>query len=251
MMASEMASNFTPWLTLAIFVPIAFGLIILAIGNDQRAGVVRILALIGAVISFLVTIPIYANFDQTTAVMQFVEMRNWIPSFGVFYHLGVDGLSVWFVLLTAFITIIVVLAGWQAITTRVAQYMAAFLILSGLMVGVFVALDGMLFYVFFEATLIPMYIIVGVWGGENRVYAAFKFFLYTLLGSLLTLIALIYLWSRADGSFDILTWHKLPLTMTEQTFIFVAFLTAFAVKMPMWPVHTWLPDTHVEAPTGG
>jgi NADH-quinone oxidoreductase subunit M len=251
MMASEMASNFTPWLTLAIFVPIAFGLIILAIGNDQRASLVRILALVGAVISFLVTIPIYANFDPTTALMQFVEMRNWIPSFGVFYHLGVDGLSMWFVLLTAFITIIVVLAGWQAITTRVAQYMAAFLILSGLMVGVFVALDGMLFYVFFEATLIPMYIIVGVWGGENRVYAAFKFFLYTLLGSLLTLNALIYLWSRADGSFDILTWHKLPLTMTEQTFIFVAFLTAFAVKMPMWPVHTWLPDTHVEAPTGG
>ena len=251
MMASEMASNFTPWLTLAIFVPIAFGLIILAIGNDQRAPLVRVLALVAAVVSFLITLPLYLNFDQTSAAMQFVEFRNWIPSFGVFYHLGIDGLSLWFVLLTSFITIIVVLAGWQAITSRVAQYMACFLILSGLMVGVFVALDGMLFYVFFEATLIPMYIIVGVWGGENRVYAAFKFFLYTLLGSLLTLIALIYLWSRADGSFDILTWHKLPLTMTEQTMIFFAFMSAFAVKMPMWPVHTWLPDTHVEAPTGG
>jgi len=183
--------------------------------------------------------------------MQFVEKSSWIPSFSVFYYLGVDGLSIWFVLLTAFITIIVVLAGWEIITSRIAQYMASFLILSGLMIGVFVALDGLLFYVFFEATLIPMYIIVGVWGGHNRVYAAFKFFLYTLLGSLLTLVALIYLWNKAEGSFDILTWHKLRLSMTEQTLIFLAFLSAFAVKMPMWPVHTWLPDTHVEAPTGG
>jgi NADH-quinone oxidoreductase subunit M len=251
MMASEMASSTTPWLTLAIFVPIAFGLIILALGSDERAQFTRRLSLFAAVVSFLVTLPIYLKFDATTAAMQMVEKANWIESFNVFYHLGVDGISLWFVLLTAFITVIVVLAGWESITSRVAQYMASFLILSGLMIGVFVALDGLLFYVFFEATLIPMYIIVGVWGGHNRVYAAFKFFLYTLLGSLLTLVALIYLWNQAEGSFDILTWHKLRLSATEQTLIFLAFLSAFAVKMPMWPVHTWLPDTHVEAPTGG
>ena len=251
MMASEMASSTTPWLTLAIFLPIAFGLIILALGSDERAQFTRRLSLFAAVVSFLVTLPIYLKFDATTAAMQMVEKANWIESFNVFYHLGVDGISLWFVLLTAFITVIVILAGWESITSRVAQYMASFLILSGLMIGVFVALDGLLFYVFFEATLIPMYIIVGVWGGHNRVYAAFKFFLYTLLGSLLTLVALIYLWNQAEGSFDILTWHKLRLSATEQTLIFLAFLSAFAVKMPMWPVHTWLPDTHVEAPTGG
>ena len=183
--------------------------------------------------------------------MQFVEKTSWIEAFNVNYHLGVDGISLWFVLLTAFITIIVVLAGWEVITSRVAQYMAAFLILSGLMVGVFAALDGMLFYVFFEATLIPMYIIVGVWGGPNRVYAAFKFFLYTLMGSLLTLVAFIYLWNASGGSFDILSWHQLKLGQTPQILIFVALLAAFAVKVPMWPVHTWLPDAHVEAPTGG
>jgi NADH-quinone oxidoreductase subunit M len=251
MMASEMASSTTPWLTLAIFVPIAFGLIILALGSDERAQFTRRLSLFAAVVSFLVTLPIYLKFDATTAAMQMVEKANWIESFNVLYHLGVDGISLWFVMLTAFITVIVVLAGWESITSRVAQYMASFLILSGLMIGVFVALDGLLFYFFFEATLIPMYIIVGVWGGHNRVYAAFKFFLYTLLGSLLTLVALIYLWNQAEGSFDILTWHKLRLSATEQTLIFLAFLSAFAVKMPMWPVHTWLPDTHVEAPTGG
>ncbi|MCV6902208.1 MAG: NADH-quinone oxidoreductase subunit M, partial [Achromobacter xylosoxidans] len=172
-------------------------------------------------------------------------------AFNVNYHLGVDGISLWFVLLTAFITIIVVLAGWEVITSRVSQYMAAFLILSGLMVGVFCALDGMLFYVFFEATLIPMYIIIGVWGGPNRVYAAFKFFLYTLMGSLLTLVAFIYLWNASGGSFDILTWQQTKLGYTPQILIFVALLAAFAVKVPMWPVHTWLPDAHVEAPTGG
>jgi NADH-quinone oxidoreductase subunit M len=183
--------------------------------------------------------------------MQFVEKSTWIPAFAVMYHLGVDGISLWFVLLTAFITIIVVLAGWEVITSRIAQYMAAFLILSGLMIGVFVAMDGLLFYIFFEATLIPMYIIVGVWGGPNRVYAAFKFFLYTLMGSLLTLVAFLYLWNEAGGSFDIQTWHELPLAYTPQVLIFFAFLAAFAVKVPMWPVHTWLPDAHVEAPTGG
>ncbi|MFM7008969.1 MAG: NADH-quinone oxidoreductase subunit M, partial [Betaproteobacteria bacterium] len=251
MMASEMASFNTPWLTLSIFVPIVCGLILLAVGRDDRPGLTRNLSLIGSILSFLVTIPLYTGFDSSTAAMQFVEKVLWIPAFAVNYHLGVDGISLWFVLLTAFITIIVVLAGWEVITTRISQYMAAFLILSGLMIGVFVALDGLLFYIFFEATLIPMYIIVGVWGGPNRVYAAFKFFLYTLMGSLLTLVAFLYLWNVSGGSFDIQTWHTLPLDYTPQVFIFFAFLAAFAVKVPMWPVHTWLPDAHVEAPTGG
>ncbi|MEI6836940.1 MAG: NADH-quinone oxidoreductase subunit M [Alcaligenaceae bacterium] len=251
MMASEMASLTTPWLTFAIFVPIVCGLIILAVGSDDRPAMTRNLSLIGAILSFLVTIPLYTGFDSATAAMQFVEKSPWIPAFAVMYHLGVDGISLWFVLLTAFITIVVVLAGWEVITSRIAQYMAAFLILSGLMIGVFVAMDGLLFYIFFEATLIPMYIIVGVWGGPNRVYAAFKFFLYTLMGSLLTLVAFLYLWNQAGGSFDIQTWHELPLAYTPQVLIFFAFLAAFAVKVPMWPVHTWLPDAHVEAPTGG
>jgi len=246
-----MATTTYPWLTLAIFTPIVFGLLVLAVGRDAAPNRSRWLALIGSVISFAVTLPLYAGFDATTAAMQFVEKSLWIDTFSVYYHLGVDGISLWFVLLTAFITIIVVLAGWQVITSRVSQYMAAFLILSGLMVGVFAALDGLLFYVFFEATLIPMYIIIGVWGGPNRVYAAFKFFLYTLLGSLLTLVAFIYLWHAADGSFDILTWHQTPLSHTAQILIFLALFAAFAVKVPMWPVHTWLPDAHVEAPTGG
>ncbi len=251
MMASEMASNTFPWLTLAIFVPIVFGLLVLALGRDDRPCLTRGLSLIGAIAGFLVTIPVYTGFDKTTAAMQFVEKTSWIESFNVNYHLGVDGISIWFVLLTAFITIIVVAAGWEVITKRVSQYMAAFLILSGLMVGVFSALDGLLFYVFFEATLIPMYIIVGVWGGPNRVYAAFKFFLYTLLGSLLTLVAFIYLWNASGGSFDIQTWQQTKLGYTPQILIFVALFAAFAVKVPMWPVHTWLPDAHVEAPTGG
>src|SRR5690606_31011181 len=197
------------------------------------------------------TIPLYTGFDPTTAAMQFQELAPWIETFSVNYHLGIDGISLWFVLLTAFITIIVVVAGWEVITNRIAQYMGAFLILSGLMVGVFAAQDGMLFYVFFEATLIPMYLIIGVWGGPNRVYAAFKFFLYTLMGSLLTLIAFIYLWNASGGSFDIQTWHQLPLAKTPQILIFLALLDASAVKVPMWPVHTWLHDAHVEAPTGG
>lgn len=251
MMASEMASNTFPWLTLAIFVPIVFGLLVLAVGRDDRPGLTRGLSLIGSIAGFLVTIPLYTGFDSKTAAMQFVEKTSWIEAFNVNYHLGIDGISLWFVLLTAFITIIVVLAGWEVITSRVSQYMAAFLILSGLMVGVFCALDGMLFYVFFEATLIPMYIIIGVWGGPNRVYAAFKFFLYTLMGSLLTLVAFVYLWHASGGSFDILTWQQTKLGYTPQILIFVALLAAFAVKVPMWPVHTWLPDAHVEAPTGG
>jgi NADH-quinone oxidoreductase subunit M len=238
-------------LSLAIWIPVAFGILLLAIGRQENAGVTRWIALIGAVIGFLVTIPVMTQFDGGTAAMQFVENASWIERFNIFYHLGVDGISMWFVPLTAFITIIVVIAGWEVIEDRPHQYYGAFLILSGLMVGVFSALDGMLFYVFFEATLIPMYIIIGIWGGPRRVYAAFKFFLYTLLGSLLMLVALVYLYYKSGGSFDILTWHKLPLPATPQALLFGAFFAAFAVKVPMWPVHTWLPDAHVEAPTGG
>jgi NADH-quinone oxidoreductase subunit M len=238
-------------LSLSIWVPIAFGVILLAFGREDQANTVRWVALIGAVASFLVTIPLYTGFDNSTAAMQFVENIPWIERFHIHYKLGVDGISLWFVLLTAFMTVIVVISAWEVITTRVNQYMSAFLILSGLMIGVFSALDGMLFYVFFEATLIPMYLIIGIWGGPNRIYAAFKFFLYTLAGSLLTLVALVFLYVKSGGSFDILTWHKLPLDEHTQTLLFFAFLAAFAVKVPMWPVHTWLPDVHVEAPTGG
>jgi NADH-quinone oxidoreductase subunit M len=246
-----MMQSTVPYLSLAIWLPIAFGLLVLAIGRDDNPGVVRVVSLVGAIISFLVTLPLARGFDKFAHGFQFVEKSAWIERFNVSYNLGIDGISLWFVLLTAFITIIVVIAGWEVIEKRVAQYMAAFLILSGLMVGVFCALDGLLFYVFFEATLIPMFIIIGVWGGQNRVYAAIKFFLYTLLGSLLTLVAILYLYFKSGGSFDILAWHKLPLPLNAQILIFVAFLMAFAVKVPMWPVHTWLPDAHVEAPTGG
>jgi len=240
-----------PYLSLAIWVPIAFGALVLTRAGDENARLARILALFGAIVSFLVTLPIVLNFDAQAHGMQFVESVPWIGRFNIFYALGIDGISLWFIPLTAFMTIIVVIAGWEVIQQRVSQYMGAFLILSGLMIGVFCAIDALLFYVFFEATLIPMFIIVGVWGGPRRVYAAIKFFLYTLLGSLLMLIALIYLYFESGGSFDVLAWHKLPLGMTAQTLVFFAFLFAFAVKVPMWPVHTWLPDAHVEAPTGG
>ena len=238
-------------LSVSIWLPILVGALLLAIGRDENALVVRWVALIGAIASFLVTIPLVTGFDNASAAMQFQEKLAWIDRFKVSYHLGVDGIAVWFVLLTAFITVIVVISAWEVITERVHQYMGAFLILSGLMVGVFAALDGLLFYVFFEATLIPMYIIIGLWGGPRRVYAAFKFFLYTLAGSLLMLVALIYLYYKSGGSFSILDWHKLPLPMNAQTLLFFAFFAAFSVKVPMWPVHTWLPDAHVEAPTGG
>ena len=239
------------YLSLAIWIPIAFGVLLLAIGRDDQPQAARWIGLIGALIGFAVTLPLITGFDTTTAALQFQENFAWIPRFNIRYHLGVDGISVWFVLLTAFISIIVVLAGWEVITDRAHQYIGAFLIMSGLTVGVFSAADGMLFYVFFEATLIPMYIIIGIWGGPRRVYAAIKFFLYTLAGSLLLLLALIFLYYKSGGSFDILTWHKLPLPIGAQTILFFAFLAAFAVKVPMWPVHTWLPDAHVEAPTGG
>jgi NADH-quinone oxidoreductase subunit M len=238
-------------LSLAIWMPIAFGAVLLAFGRDDQAKLVRWIALIGAIASFLVTLPIYDSFKLGTAAMQMVENQNWIERFNVHYHLGVDGISLWFVMLTAFINVVVIISAWEVITQRVNQYMGAFLILSGLMIGVFTALDGLLFYVFFEATLIPMYIIIGVWGGPNKIYAAFKFFLYTLLGSLLMLVALIFLYNKSGGSFDVATWHKLPLSASTQTLVFFAFFAAFAVKVPMWPVHTWLPDVHVEAPTGG
>jgi NADH-quinone oxidoreductase subunit M len=243
--------NSTPWLSLAIWIPIAFGGLILAAGRDRNAGVIRTVALTGSLLGLLVTIPLWTGFDATTAELQFVEKAAWIERLNAHYHLGVDGISVWFVLLTAFITVIVVLAGWEAIESRVAQYYAAFLILSGLMIGVFAAADGLLFYVFFEATLIPMYIIIGIWGGTNRVYAALKFFLYTLAGSLLMLVALVYLYTVSGGQFGIHDWHQAKIGMTPQILLFLAFLAAFAVKVPMWPVHTWLPDAHVEAPTGG
>ena len=241
----------TPLLSLAIWVPIVGGLLVLATGGDRNAPMARGIALIAAILGFLVTIPLYTNFDTASSAMQFVELSQWIPRFNIHYHLGVDGISVWFVILNAFITVIVVMAGWEVIQTKVAQYMAAFLIMSGLMNGIFSALDGILFYVFFEASLIPMYLIIGIWGGPNRVYAAIKFFLYTLLGSLLLLVALLWLFLEAGGKFGILDWHELPIGMTAQTLIFWAFLVSFAVKVPMWPVHTWLPDAHVEAPTGG
>jgi len=237
-------------LSAAIWIPIAFGLLLLALGNDRSPGVIRAIALVGALIGFVVTLPVVSGFDPSTAALQFEERRAWIDLLDAYYHLGVDGISVWFVVLTAFITVIVVIAAWEVIQENVAAYMASFLMLSGLMVGVFTAMDGLLFYVFFEATLIPMYVIIGVWGGPRRVYAAFKFFLYTLAGSLLTLVALVYLYLSA-GSFALADWHVLPLTMQEQVLIFLALFAAFAVKVPMWPVHTWLPDAHVEAPTGG
>ena len=238
-------------LSLSIWVPILSGLIVFATGNDRNARLARGLALVGAVVSLLVTLPLLTQFDLSTEKFQFVEKWMWIERFNIQYFLGVDGISMLFVPLTAFITVLVVIAGWEVIEKRVAQYMGAFLILSGLMIGVFCALDGALFYVFFEATLIPMYVIIGVWGGPNRVYAAFKFFLYTLAGSLLTLVAIIYLYLKSGGSFDITTWHALSLGLPVQKMIFFAFLLAFAAKVPMWPVHTWLPDAHVEAPTGG
>jgi NADH-quinone oxidoreductase subunit M len=238
------------WLSLAVWVPIVAGLVVLAVG-DRNLREARAISLLGAVVGFLVTIPLVTGFQTGTSAMQFVELAPWIPRFNVNYHLGVDGISVLFILLNSFITVLVVLAGWEVIRNKVAQYMAAFLVMSGLLNGTFAALDAVLFYVFFEATLIPMYLVIGVWGGPNRVYAAVKFFLYTLLGSLLMLLAFLYLYNKSGGSFAVLDYHKLPLSFNAQILLFFAFLMAFAVKVPMWPLHTWLPDAHVEAPTGG
>ncbi len=240
-----------PILSWVIWTPIVAGILVLAAGGGQRAHVARVLALVGALAGLAVALPLWTHFDRAAGGFQFEELASWIPAFNVNYHLGVDGISVALILLNCITTPLVVIAGWKVIQSRVSQYMAAFLILSGLMNGVFCALDGLLFYVFFEATLIPMFVIVGVWGGPNRVYAALKFFLYTLGGSLLTLVALIYLYLSADGSFSLLDFYALPLPLGAQIAIFLAFFAAFAVKVPMWPVHTWLPDAHVEAPTGG
>ncbi len=237
-------------LSFAIWIPIFFGLIILFYGSEKPSAGVRWLALVGSILGFIATLPLIVQFDIANPGMQFIEKISWIPRYDINYTLGVDGISVWFIVLTAFINVIVVIAGWEVIQTKVSQYFASFMILSGLMIGVFAALDAMLFYVFFEATLIPMYIIIGVWGGHNRIYAAFKFFLYTLLGSLLTLVALLYLYN-VTNSFDILVWQNTRLDIIEQILLFFAFFMAFAVKVPMWPLHTWLPDVHVEAPTGG
>jgi NADH-quinone oxidoreductase subunit M len=243
-----------PLLSLSIWLPILAGLGVLVAGRNENASgaaTARRIALIGALIGFLVTIPLYTGFDAQSADFQFQEKLLWIERFNIHYHLGVDGISLLFVLLNSFVTVLVVIAGWSVIDSRVGQYYGAFLIMSGLLNGVFAALDALLFYVFFEGTLIPMFIIIGVWGGPNRVYAAVKFFLYTLLGSLLMLVAMLYLYNKSGGSFSIFDWHKLPLALGVQTLLFFGFLFAFAVKVPMWPVHTWLPDAHTEAPTGG
>jgi NADH-quinone oxidoreductase subunit M len=237
-------------LSLSIWVPIFAGILVLATGGDQNAAKARWVALLGSIAGFLVTLPLFTRFDREDGGFQFQEGYNWIPSFNIHYHLGVDGIAVPLILLTSFTTVIIVLAGWEVIQKRVAQYMAAFLIMSGLMIGVFSALDGILFYVFWEAMLIPMFLVIGVWGGPNRVYATIKFFLYTLLGSLLMLVAFIYLFHQSN-SFEIIDYYTLPLSLGAQKLIFIAFFMAFAVKIPMWPVHTWLPDAHVEAPTGG
>jgi len=241
--------NALPLLTLTIWLPIIGGLVVLASG-DQEKTLSKWTALAFAVLTFVVSLGLWIGFDPTTAEMQFVERAPWIPNFNVEYFLGVDGLSMPLIVLTTFISIFVVIAGWEVISYKPSQYMAAFLIMEGIMVGVFSALDAVLFYVFWEAMLIPMFIIIGVWGGPNRVYATIKFFIYTFLGSVFMLVALIYMYFQS-GSFSILDFHALELGMTAQTLIFIAFFLAFAVKVPMFPVHTWLPDAHVEAPTGG
>ena len=238
-------------LSLAIWLPIIGGVAVLLTGGDAYAGRARVISLIVALAAFIVTLPLYIGFNAHTAAMQFQEQHVWIAAFNIHYRLGIDGISVLFILLTSFTTLLVVIAGWQVIQQKVAQYMAAFLFMEGLMIGVFSALDAMLFYVFWEAMLIPMFVIIGVWGGPNRVYATMKFFLYTLLGSVLMLVALVYMYLHNGNSFDILTLHAMKLSLNEQILIFIAFFLAFAVKVPMWPVHTWLPDAHVEAPTGG
>ena len=238
-----------PLLSLLIWMPIIGGFLVLT-ASDEEANAARRQALFWSLGTFLLSIPLWTGFDSTTAAMQFTETASWIERYNIYYRLGVDGFSMPLIILTTFTTVLVVLAAWEVIQKRVAQYMAAFLIMEGIMVGVFAALDGILFYVFWEAMLIPMFLIIGVWGGPNRVYATIKFFLYTFFGSVLMLVALIYLHMQAD-SFNILDFHQVALTENAQILIFLAFLAAFAVKVPMWPVHTWLPHAHVEAPTGG
>ncbi|MFO1465720.1 MAG: NADH-quinone oxidoreductase subunit M [Steroidobacteraceae bacterium] len=243
--------NLLSWL---IWLPVGGGALVLALG-ESRASLARWTALAVSIAAFVLSIPLATDFRNGTADMQFVELAPWIPMLHAQYHLGVDGIAMPLILLTTFTTVLIVIAGWSSIEKRVSQYFAAFLILEGLMIGVFAALDGLLFYAFWEAMLIPMFIIIGIWGGARRVYATIKFFLYTFLGSVLMLVALIYLYLKTGDygtpSYGIAAFQKLPLSLTEQTLIFLAFFAAFAVKVPMWPVHTWLPDAHVEAPTGG
>jgi NADH-quinone oxidoreductase subunit M len=243
-----MESNW-PILSVLIWLPIIGGLLVVAVG-DQRAALARLLALVVSGLTFILSITLFTSFDTSTAAMQFTEVKPWIETFDIFYSLGVDGFSVPLILLTTFFGVLVVIAGWESIQQKVNQYMASFLIMEGLMVGVFSALDAMLFYVFFEAMLIPMFLVIGMWGGPRKVYATIKFFLYTFLGSVFMLIGLIYLYIQS-GTWSILDWHQFPLTLEVQKWLFLGFLAAFSVKIPMWPVHTWLPDAHVEAPTGG
>jgi len=238
-----------PWLTLTIWLPIIGGFAAIVSG-DKSSDLTKWVALIFSVFTFLVSLSLWIGFDKNSSSMQFVELVSWIPSLSVYYHLGIDGISMPLIILTTFITVFVIIAGWDVIIYKPSYYMASFLIMEGIMVGVFSALDAILFYVFWEAMLIPMFIIVGIWGGPNRVYATIKFFLYTFFGSVFMLVALIYMYFQS-GSFNILDYHALPLGLTAQIYIFLAFLIAFAVKVPMFPVHTWLPDAHVEAPTGG
>ena len=243
-----MESNW-PILSVLIWLPIIGGLAVVAVG-EQRAALARLLALVVSGLTFILSITLFTSFDTSTAAMQFTEVKPWIETFDIFYSLGVDGFSVPLILLTTFFGVLVVIAGWESIQQKVNQYMASFLIMEGLMVGVFSALDAMLFYVFFEAMLIPMFLVIGMWGGPRKVYATIKFFLYTFLGSVFMLIGLIYLYIQS-GTWSILDWHQFPLTLEVQKWLFLGFLAAFSVKIPMWPVHTWLPDAHVEAPTGG
>jgi NADH-quinone oxidoreductase subunit M len=246
-----MLTNIIGSLSLIVWLPIVFGILVLVIGSEGRERISRWLALLGSVLGALAVVPVWLQFDRTEKAFQFVEFSSWIDIFNINYHLGIDGISLILILLNVVTTVFVVVAGWEVITKRVSHYNAAFLILSGMINGVFCSLDAMLFYVFFEATLIPMFLIIGVWGGPNRVYAAVKFFLYTLAGSLLTLVALIYLYRTSGGSFSILDFYATSIPQSAQILIFLALFAAFAVKIPMWPVHTWLPDAHVEAPTGG
>jgi NADH-quinone oxidoreductase subunit M len=239
-----------PLLSIIVWLPILGGIAVLLSGDKSDANGVRVLSLVISIATFILSLGLYAGFDSSTSAMQFVEQAPWIPVFDINYHFGVDGFSMPLIILTTFTTILVVLAGWEVIKKKPSQYLAAFLIMEGLMVAVFAALDAIFFYVFWEAMLVPMFILIGVWGGENRVYATIKFFIYTFIGSVFMLVALIYMYYKG-GSFAILDMHALPLTLNEQILIFLAFLAAFAVKVPMWPVHTWLPDAHVEAPTGG
>jgi len=239
-----------PLLSLIVWLPIFGGVAVLLSGDKGDANGVRVLSLVISIATFVLSLGLYSGFDSSTSAMQFVEKTTWIPTFNINYHFGVDGFSMPLIILTTFTTILVVLAGWEVIKKKPAQYLAAFLIMEGLMVGVFAALDAIFFYVFWEAMLVPMFILIGVWGGERRVYATIKFFIYTFFGSVFMLVALIYMYYKG-GSFEILDLHLLRLTLNEQILIFLAFLAAFAVKVPMWPVHTWLPDAHVEAPTGG